>query len=349
MRFNPVLETLEAYVPGEQPQGEGFVKLNTNECPYSPAPSVIEALIRECNSCTLQKYPDPTSRALREAIAERYGLQIEWVLVGNGSDEILRLVCHAFLTPGDCIAMLYPTYVLYRTLAAMFGAGCQEFDVSAPTYTIPEEAFRARCQIFFIANPNPPLGTLYSIEEIEKLAALNPQRLVVVDEAYADFAGLTAIDLVKRYENVAVSRTFSKSYALAGARVGFLIARPKIINQIWKLKDSYNVNRMSQTAALAAWKAQEYYSDIVRKICETRKYLRNELIKRGFTVPESAGNFLLARREDARMLYQNLKARKVLVRYFDARLLQDAVRITIGTKEEVDQLLKAIDEIDGVH
>lgn len=347
MRFNSILDSLEAYVPGEQPRDSKYLKLNTNECPYPPAPAVAEAILRGLREGTLNKYPDPISLDLRSAIAERLDVPIESILVGNGSDEVLRLICHALLWSGETIAMLYPTYVLYRTLAAMFGARCVEVDVSPPDYGIPERAFSVKSQIFFLANPNPPLGTLYPVEVIEEMVRAQPQRLVVVDEAYADFAGSTAISLVKRYPNLAVTRTFSKCYALAGLRVGFVVAAPELISQLYKLKDSYNVNRISQAAALAAWMARDYYAEIVRRICETRGRLVSELRGRGFDVPTSSGNFVFARRKDAASLYRALKERKILVRYFDARLLQDGVRITIGTDDEISALLQAIDELDG--
>ncbi|MGB9691509.1 MAG: histidinol-phosphate transaminase [Candidatus Sumerlaeaceae bacterium] len=347
MRFNSILNSLEAYVPGEQPRDGKYVKLNTNECPYLPAPAVAETIMRCLADGTLNKYPDPASIELRKAIATRLEVSPNCVLVGNGSDEVLRLICHALLWPGQAMAMLYPTYVLYRTLAAMFGARCIEFDVRPPDYAIPEDAFTTVSQILFVANPNPPMGTLYSIDVLEELVRVQPERLVVVDEAYADFAGCTAIRLVDRYPNVAITRTFSKCYALAGLRVGFVIANSELIGQLAKLKDSYNVNRISQAAALAAWESPSFYADIVKRICTTREHLAAELRERGFIVPPSAGNFVFARRSDARELYQRLKERKILVRYFDARALRDGVRITVGTGDDVAALLQAIDELDG--
>ncbi|MCX7624942.1 MAG: histidinol-phosphate transaminase [Candidatus Sumerlaeaceae bacterium] len=345
MRFNSILASLEAYVPGEQPRDGNYVKLNTNESPYPPAPEVVDA-IKDC-ACqdSLNKYPDPLSLALRKAIAERFGFSPENVLVGNGSDEVLRLVCHALLERGDCISMLYPTYVLYRTLAAMFGAGCVEIDVEPPSFDIPKTAFTQRSQILFLANPNPPIGTLYPVEMIEELAKCQRERLVVVDEAYVDFSNTTCIELVRRYPNVAVTRTFSKCFALAGLRVGFIVGDRLLIEQLEKLKDSYNVNRISQAAALAAWQATDYYSGIAKRICATRDYLTTELRRRGFDVAQSAGNFLFARCSNAEQLYLRLKERKILVRYFKMRRLEDGLRITIGTPDDVSILLAALDEL----
>lgn len=347
MRFNPVLDSLEAYVPGEQPRDGTYVKLNTNESPYPPAPAVERAITEFLADNSLRKYPDPACTKLREALAKRLDVPVGWILVGNGSDEVLRLLCHALLAPGDRIGMLYPTYVLYRTLAAMFGAACEEFDVEPPDFAIPDRAKSDACQILFLANPNPPMGTAYSKDVVEEVVRCAADRLVVVDEAYVDFGGSTAVELVRRYQNVAVTRTFSKSYALAGLRIGFVVAQPPLIEQLEKLKDSYNVNSVSQVAALAAWEAVDYYRELVRKVCETREWLRGELVARGFEVAQSAGNFLFARRRDARELYLALKQRRVLVRWFDQRLLRDGLRITVGTPQETEALLQALDAIDG--
>jgi histidinol-phosphate aminotransferase len=347
MRFNRILTSLEVYVPGEQSRDGKYVKLNTNESPYPPAPAVAATIAEFAAKGGLNKYPDPQCSKLRAAIADRLSVPTDWILVGNGSDEVLRLVCHAMLEPGDSIAMLYPTYVLYRTLAAMFGAGCAEFDVGEPNFEIPSDAFTKPAQILFLANPNPPIGTLYPVALVEELIKSQPDRLVVIDEAYVDFSGATSLELVRKFKNVAVTRTFSKCYALAGMRMGFIVANRVLIEQLEKLKDSYNVNVISQAAALAAWESPEYYAEVAKRICETRAVLTRELRARGFAVPNSAGNFVFARRADAPQLYQRLKERKILVRYFNARGLSDGVRITIGTPEEIETLIHAIDEIDG--
>jgi histidinol-phosphate aminotransferase len=342
---NPAVARLHAYVPGEQPREPGFIKLNTNESPYPPAPEVLDAVRSEIDAATLNKYPDPDSTALRKAISESLGVAEEELLVGNGSDEVLRLLCHAFLRPGsgDSIGQLNPSYSLYTTLAAMFGFACERFDVKPPSYAIPEEAFTSEARIFFLANPNPPLGTWYPNEFITRLAGTNPDRVVVVDEAYVDFAKGNALDVYRQHENVVITRTFSKSYSLAGMRVGFVIARESIIAELAKIKDSYNINRASQAAALAAWKAAAYYRERNQTICHDRVFLIQELRARGFEVPASHGNFVFARRKNAAELYRALKARKILVRYFDAPGLRDGVRITIGTRDDLKALLSAID------
>lgn len=347
IKINPAVARLEAYVPGEQPREAGFIKLNTNESPYPAAPAVIEAVRNAAAESALQKYPDPLAAGLRGAIAKRLGVSINEVLAGNGSDEVLRLICHAFLTPGkgENIGMLYPTYTLYRTLAEMFDAGCQTFRVSAPDYPFPAEAINADVRIFFLPNPNPPIGTFYPMSVIDELATARTDRVVVIDEAYVDFAQATSLDAFRKYDNVIITRTFSKSYSLAGMRVGFLLAKEPLCGELFKIKDSYNLNRLSLATAEAAWGAEEYYADKCALIRHDREYLAAELVKRGFRVPASRGNFVLAYRPDAAVLYKQLKERKILVRYFDAEALRDALRITVGTREEIDALLAAIDSM----
>ncbi|MCX7717620.1 MAG: histidinol-phosphate transaminase [Candidatus Sumerlaeaceae bacterium] len=345
---NPAVEALQPYVPGEQPRDPAVIKLNTNESPYPAAPQVREAVRRAADDAAFNKYPDPWSTRLRAALAKRAGVTTDEVLPGNGSDEVLRLICHAFLRPGtgDRIGMLDPTYVLYETLAAMFGCGTQRFAVSAPDYAIPPAAIEADVKVLFIASPNPPYGTYYTPEALDEVAAARPERLVVIDEAYADFAGGSALEVYRRRENVILTRTFSKSMSLAGLRVGYALAHGPLFAQLAKIKDSYNLDQLCQTAAEAALssEAENYYAARNAEICANRDWLAGELRKRGFDVPVSRGNFVFARRPGAKALYEALKARKILVRYFAVPLLDDGVRITIGTREQLNALLAAIDE-----
>ena len=337
---------LEAYTPGEQPSGAGYIKLNTNEA-YAPAPEVLSAVHAAANEALFHRYPEPKSKALRAAIAEQLDVTIEEVIMGNGSDEVLRLLCHAYLSAnaGDKIGMVDPTYSLYHTLAAMFGCSYTSYPLKSPLYEIPQDAIASDARIFFLANPNPPYGTFYEPDVLAKLAAANPNRLVVIDEAYVDFAPHDAMEIYRKFENVVITRTFSKSYSLAGLRVGFAVARPEITAELEKIRDSYNMNRVSQAGALAAWQAKDYYAQMVNEIRSNREYLQKELANLGFVVPPSAGNFVFARRADAKELYLQLKERKILVRYFSAPALADGIRITIGTRAELDQLLTGIRDL----
>ncbi len=335
----PFLQGLEAYVPGEQPRGGGFIKLNTNEFPYPAAPEVIEAIRREADD-SVRIYPDPTASALRERLAERHGVHPDQVLVGNGSDEVLRLVAHAFLDALRPLAMVRPTYTLYEVLAAQFGAPVQVHALEEQE-RLPESLMKGGWGACFLPAPNPPIGTAFPVEDLERLAGAG---LLVLDGAYIDFAGgYEPMERLRDHPAVLFTRTFSKSFGLAGLRVGYVIGPRRLVAALHKLRDSYNVNRISQAAALAALAAEGYYRDRCAEIVASRRWLAAELTRRGFDVPESRGNFLFARREGAARLYDELKARKILVRHFRHSGLEDGIRITIGTPEENRALVAALD------
>ncbi len=344
---NPKIDSMHGYVPGEQLNDASVVKLNTNEAPYPAAPAVAQAIKTETDLALFNKYPDPTCFELRSAIAARFDITSEEVVVGNGSDEILRLVVHAFTRPGagDKIATSNPTYTLYSVLAEMFGVEVESYASEMPHYSLSEMLIEAPAKIIFLPNPNPPIGTFYTTADLECLAAADPDRLVVIDEAYVDFAPNDAVSVYKNYDNVVITRTFSKSYALAGLRAGFIICRPELAAVLNKIKDSYNVNRLTQVAALAAWNAREYYKDMVKQILVDRAFLAGALKERGFVVPDSHGNFVFARKAGVKKLYDELKHKKILVRHFDLPALKDGIRITVGTRSQLDQLLAAIDGI----
>lgn len=343
---NPLVESMQGYVPGEQLNDPGIIKLNTNEAAYPAAPAVYEAIAAETARQTLSKYPDPSCSTLRTAIADRYGISPDEVVCGNGSDEILRLIMQAFTRPGagDKIAVGNPTYTLYAVLASMFGLAVETFPAEAPLYSLPEALIETPAKIVFLPNPNPPIGTFYPRADLECLAAADPNRLIVIDEAYVDFAPNDALEVYRKYENIVLTRTFSKSYAMAGLRAGFAICRPELAVSLNKIKDSYNVNAVTQAAALAAWMARDYYKENIARVLEDRIFLVRELKTRGFLVAESHGNFVFARKAGAKKMYEVLKQRKVLVRYFDLPGLKDGLRISIGTHAQLEQLLKNIDE-----
>ncbi len=357
---NPFVQGLVPYVPGEQPGGEVAIKLNTNEFPYPPAPEVIEA-IRSAAGKSIRLYPSSRCDALREALAQLHGVTPENILVGNGSDEILRLVIQAYAAPGRMAATVWPTYSLYPALVAMAGAALHSFALD-DLERLPADVFEAGWDLLLVPCPNAPLGSVFDPGELARLA--RGGGMLVVDEAYADFAeGAGAVQLLGEHRNIIVTRTFSKAYGLAGLRVGYAVADAGVIAELAKLADSYNVNRISQAAALAAIAARNYYAQKIEAIKTDRAWLGEELTGRVFNIPASQGNYVFARLigsapdkkaeegtargpdTSAEALYQGLKARGILVRWFDHPDLRDGVRITIGTREELRKLLGEIDEL----
>src|SRR5210317_671566 len=281
---------MAGYVPGFQPPDEAeWVKLNTNENPYPPSPKVIEA-IRQATGDDLRKYPDAACREGRKAAAELYGYPIDWVILANGSDELLNNLIRACAGEGEEIAFLHPSYSYYATLAQVQGA-------TVKTYPLTEDrkivGFPARYpgKLFFLTSPNAPLGLNWSPDEVAALAD-RCDGVLVVDEAYADFAGSNCLELVKTKPNVIMTSTLSKSYSLAGMRLGLAIARPQIIAALDKIRDHYNLDRLAQAAVVAALKDQAYFTDCVARICETREWFSGELEKLGYRVIPSSANYL---------------------------------------------------------
>jgi histidinol-phosphate aminotransferase len=343
------VQEMDAYVPGEQPApGARVIKLNTNENPYPPSPRVREAILSELDAdgARLRLYSDPVALALRQAASEITGLPLASILAGNGSDELLALIVRAVVEPGERIAYPYPTYVLYETLAASIGAAADVVDF--PTdFSLPRTLFGSTAKVVFIASPNSPSGTTYPVAVLRELAESLPNGLLVVDEAYADFADENALGLVSQARNVVVLRTFSKSYALAGARVGLLFGSPDLVTGISKIKDSYNLDRLAIAASTAALRDGAWMRDGVERIKKTRAVLVQGLARLGFRPLPSSANFVFARAESAdvaRAAYRFAKERGVLVRYFDRRLLDDGLRITVGTDQEVEELLRVLAE-----
>jgi histidinol-phosphate aminotransferase len=330
------------YAPGEQPaDGRRVIKLNTNENPYPPSAAVLRAL-REAVDERVRLYPDPEATALRTVAAHLYGIPVDHVMAGNGSDELLALLLRALVDPGDRVAFPVPTYSLYETLVAVQGG----VTVTPPwpaDWSLPEDLDRADAKVTFVCNPNSPSGTLVPIGRIETLAR-RLAGVLVVDEAYVDFAPDNALPLVGRCPNVVVLRTLSKSYSLAGLRVGLAFGHPDLLRGLRTIKDSYNLNRLSQAAATAALEDQATARANVDRICATRARLARSLVALGYVVPESAANFVLARRPGVAQggVARELAARDILVRHFTSHGLGDALRITVGTDEEVDTLLEAL-------
>jgi histidinol-phosphate aminotransferase len=336
---------MAGYVPGFQPPDENqWVKLNTNENPYPPSPQVIQA-IRSATGDDLRKYPDSPSCAGREAAAAVYGYPIDWVIMANGSDELLNNLIRACVSEGEEVAYLHPSYSYYATLAAIQGARIKTFPLleSGEIKDFPE---RYTGKLLFLTNPNAPLGLCWGMEEVAALAD-RCDGLLVVDEAYADFAEGNCLDLVRQKPNVVVTRTLSKSYSLAGMRLGLAIARPEIIAALDKIRDHYNLDRLAQTAVAAALIDQSYFQDCVQRICSTREWFSSEIKKLGYQVIPSSANYLFATPpdRDGKRVYDALFERKILVRYFSDPVLSHGLRISIGTREEMDKTIQALSEI----
>jgi histidinol-phosphate aminotransferase len=343
--FRLEIAAMAGYTPGEQPQGVSkFIKLNTNENPYPPPPGIRRA-IEEVLDRGLQKYPDPLANAFRTRAAELHALPAkEWILCGNGSDDILTICTRAFVGPGDLLRLPYPSYILYRTLAQLQGAKWEEVRFNAD-WSLPA-AFgdaAAGLKLVFLPNPNSPTGTMISREAVLQLAERLPCP-ILVDEAYVDFADFSCIDLVQQNEKILVSRTLSKSYGLAGLRFGYLAGQPQMIEQLIKVKDSYNCDALSIAAATAAIDDTAWLAENRRKIVATRGRLAEGLTKLGFDVIPSQANFVWAThpKRPAKPLYEQLKAAHVLVRSMNYPGWMDGLRISVGTDEQNEALLSLL-------
>ena len=343
--LRPNIAEMAGYVPGFQPEDvDSYIKLNTNENAYPPSPRVIEAIVREAGD-GLRRYPDASSRLAREEAGKLYGFDPSWIIMANGSDEVLNNLIRAFAGEGEEIAYVHPSYSYYGTLAEVQGARVRTFGLNEQFEPegIPD-GYAGR--IFFLTNPNAPLGFTYSQSYIAQLAGRLPGMLVI-DETYADFAEENSLELVRSLENVVVTRTFSKSYSLAGMRVGMAIARPEVIAALNKIRDHYNLDRLAQAAATAALKDQDYFLCCVGKIRQARAWFSAELVQLGYQVIPSSGNYVFATppgRDGARV-YQGLYERKILVRHFSDPKLAHGLRITIGTMKEMEQTVQALREI----
>lgn len=344
--WNKRLKDMTEYMPGEQPVDlDEFVKLNTNESPFPPSPSVIEALKKACNE-TLRRYPNPTAMSVRELFASQNGLSAENVLVANGSDEIFTLLLRGFIEPEGLAAFAYPSYSLYYTLAEANGIRFEKIDLDKSLDVDFGKFLKKRYNLVVVANPNNPTGRGCDADKVREFAS-KFKGLLVVDEAYVDFYGETVIDLVKEFDNVIVTRSFSKSYSLAGLRIGIAAAHADIIRGFIKLKDSYNVDRLAEAGARAALldrKAFKYGIDMVRS---NKEYLEERLGELGFEIVPSKANFLFVKhpRVPAGEIYERLKERKILVRFFKGPVQSDYLRISVGTMLEIKKLVAELSSI----
>jgi len=339
------VRAMTGYTPGEQPRGGSVIKLNTNENPYPPSPRVMEAMAAAASD-RVRLYPDPLATELRERAAELYGVDPEQVLAGNGSDEILTMILRACVDAGATVAYPVPTYSLYDTLVQICGGVVATVPFGADFALPVDELVALGARVTFVCNPNAPSGTVAPLEALRELAP-RLDGLMVVDEAYGDFGSVTALELIDDHPNVVVTRSFSKSFSLAGLRVGLAIGQVAVIRELFKVKDSYNLNRVSIAGAAAALADADWMRTNVERIQRTRQRLREGLSDLGYDVLPSETNFVLARRsgEDQRDVYETLRARGILVRYFATPDLRDALRITVGTDDEIESLLTAMAEI----
>ena len=358
MRIAKHVRKLEGYVPGEQPKSKSVVKLNTNENPYPPTPDCAKALQR-FDLDRLRRYPDPDCTELRKVLARLNGAKPEQVFVGNGSDEILALAAKTFVEDDESIGSLDPSYSLYKTLAAIRNVkwiGLEHPNAQTAkhpniqTSKLPnfQTSKLSNLSLFLWTNPNAPTGEFAEPKEIEAFAKRFPG-VVIVDEAYADFARTNCMPLAVKptNRNLIVMRTFSKSYSLAGLRVGYCVGPKDLIDALYKMKDSYNVDAVAQAVALAAAKDQKWMRANVAKVVKTRAALASALVKRGWDVIPSESNFLFAKPAGVKAadLFDALRRRNIFVRYFKGPKTGDRIRITVGTDAQTKKLLKAIDEI----
>lgn len=337
----PHVRSMHGYVPGEQPRIPGLVKLNTNENPYPPSPKVMQALAGIAES-QVRMYPDPVSLALRQRIAALHGCSVDQVFAGNGSDEVLALCTRAFVEDGGTIGSFDPSYSLYPILADIRPATFDMVPLTADyAWNMPDGYSAA---LFYLTNPNAPTSMLFPKEKIRSFCA-SFNGVVLIDEAYADFAPWNCMDLTREFPNVLVSRSLSKSYSLAGARAGYVVGAAELIAALFTIKDSYNVNAVTQALALAAIDDQDHMKANCAKIIATRERITHVLKKRGYTVYPSATNFLWVRPpvgKSAESVFRHLREKKVLIRYFPGEKTGDCIRVTIGTDEQMDAFLDAL-------
>lgn len=345
--FSSKYDKLEPYTPGEQPKERKYIKLNTNESPFPPSEKAVLYAAEAAKNAEL--YPDPTCADLTESIASALGVSKDEVLVTNGSDEILNFAFMAFCDGEKGAAFPDITYGFYPVFAELNGVPYTEIPLK-PDFSIDTHDYFHLNKTVFIANPNAPTGLLLSLSEIEEIAKSNPESVVVIDEAYIDFGGQSAVPLIHKYDNLLVTQTFSKSRSLAGARLGFGVGCKELIRDLNTVKYStnpYNINRMSMAAGLGAVEEEEYTKKNCKTIMENRAYTAEKLKDLGFEMTDSSANFLFARHEkiSGKVLYERLKEKGILVRHFEKERIKDFNRITIGAKADMDALLNTIKDI----
>ncbi len=342
--WSPIVNTLVPYVPGEQPKDGSFIKLNTNENPFGPSPIALGA-IRAATDDGLRLYPDPTALALRETLAASFGLTVDHIFAGNGSDEILAHAFHAFFSGKAPVLFPDVTYSFYRTYCGLYEIDYRTVPLD-DDFCVDPEALKGPCGGVVLANPNAPTGIALDLAAIETVLQQNPDAVVLVDEAYVDFGAQSAARLVPDYDNLLVVQTFSKSRSLAGLRVGFAVAQPHLIEGLQRIKDSFNsypLDRLALAGAHAAWDDRDWFEETRRLVIGERDRMTAGLRELGFTVLPSSANFIFASHETkaAADLMSGLRAEGILVRHFTQDRISNWLRITVGTAEECDAFLQA--------
>ncbi|MHC4131116.1 MAG: histidinol-phosphate transaminase [Planctomycetota bacterium] len=342
--FKNNIESAKGYVPGFQPKDTDVVKLNTNENPYPPSPQVLQA-IKDLPAESLRRYPDPLGNQFRQVAAELFDLKPDNIICCNGGDDLLRIAIQAFCDEGRPLAYPVPTYSLYPVLAKLLD--CKTIEIPfADDFGLPAELASTNAALTILCNPNAPTASFINVEKIASLAD-TLKGVLLIDEAYIDFAEDNCVRLIKKFDNVIILRSMSKGYSLAGLRFGYGIAQPDLIEGLMKVKDSYNVDSLAVAAATAAVKNQDYFKQTVEKIRGQRKLLAGQLRDLNFEVPDSAANFVLAKCKDckAQEIYDKLVKRNIYVRFFNVPGLDDKLRITVGTAEQNQMLIDALKEI----
>ncbi|WP_040983510.1 histidinol-phosphate transaminase [Oceanobacillus jeddahense] len=346
--WNPLIEELEPYIPGEQLDDPSIIKLNTNENPFPPSPKVLTAIEEEAKT-KLQLYPSPSVDELRKEIGSYYGLEKEQVFIGNGSDEVLALSFMTFFEPGKAIKYPDITYSFYPVYAKLYQLDVEEVAL-ADDFTIPVQSFFHSEGGIIFPNPNAPTSLYLELESIEEILKNNRDQVVIIDEAYVDFAKSSAASLIDSYPNLLVVQTLSKSRSLAGLRVGMAMGHKDLIEGLTRVKDSFNsytIDRLAIVGAMEAFRDTAYFENTRQEIIATREYFQQELEKRDFHVLPSQANFVLASPANiaAESLFTELKQAGFLIRYFNKPRLESYLRISIGTKEQMTKLLDAIDRV----
>ena len=343
--FNSKFSRLVPYTPGEQPKDMKYIKLNTNESPFAPSP-IAQKMAADA-ARNLQLYSDPECRDLVKKAAEYFGVETDEIIFTNGSDEVLNFAFMAFCEGGAIFPDI--TYGFYKVFAELNGVEFEEIPLKSD-FSVNLDDYLDAKKTIFLANPNAPTGIALSVDEIEKIIVSNTNNIVVIDEAYVDFGAESVVPLIKKYDNLLVTQTFSKSRSLAGGRLGFGIGSKKLIQDLNTIKYStnpYNVNSMTAAAGIGSLEDDVYIKDNCKKIIENRQYLVDELENLGFTMTDSSANFIFAKHNtiSGKDIYLKLKEKGVLVRYFDKDRLRDYTRITIGSKEQLDVLIEKLKEI----